>query len=140
MTLRQSAEPKGKIRSFEDLIVWQKSHRLLIGIYKLTEALPSSEKYNHVSQIQRSAASVPANIAEGFGRYNFQENIQFCRQARGSLEETKNHLLAIRDLNQAPVECCNELISDCDLIEKVLNGYISKTRDLKAGKSNFLIS
>jgi|SRR3989338_9444566 len=90
----------GKIKSFEDLIVWQKAHHLMIDVYRFTESLSFEEKFNRVQQLRRAASSIPANIAEGFGRYHYQENIQFCRQALGSLVETKNHILASRDLRR----------------------------------------
>lgn len=103
----------------------------MIDVYRFTEKLPSEEKFNRVQQLRRSASSVPANIAEGFGRYHYQENIQFCRQARGSLNETKNHILASRDLKQAPEVDCDNLISQCDEVLAILNGYLKATLKLK---------
>ena len=119
-----------KIRSFEQLEVWKLSHSLMIESYNFTKLLLIDEKFNRISQIKRSASSVPANIAEGFGRYHYLENIQFCRHSRGSLEELKNHFLAARDLKQASAEKCNDLIAKCDKVKIVLNCYIQKTRNL----------
>lgn len=113
-----------KIRNFEDLIVWQKAHQLMIHVYTFTELLPRDEKYNRISQLKRSSSSTPANIAEGFGRYHYQENIQFCRQARGSLEETRNHIIAARDLSQAPESECEKLLKKSEELRLVLNSYI----------------
>lgn len=116
--------PNKIYNSFEDLEVWQKAHELMLEVYKFTKLLPAEEKYNRITQLRRSSSSVSANIAEGFGRFYWQENISFCRKARGSLEETKNHLIAARDLNQAPATECNRLINQCDTVRKLLNGYI----------------
>lgn len=116
-----------QINSFEDLIVWQKAHQLMIKVYETAKLLPLEEKYNRKSQITRSASSISANIAEGYGRFHFQENVQFCRQARGSLAETKNHIMAARDLGQLPLEACEELLKMCDDIYRLLNAYITKT-------------
>lgn len=120
-----------QIKSFEDLIVWQKAHQLMIQAYNFTKILPIDEKYNRISQLKRCCSSVPANIAEGYGRYHFQENIQFCRQARGSLDELKNHIFAARDLGQAPSEICQKLIENCNEVRALLNGYIRSTSNLK---------
>lgn len=120
-----------KIKDFKDLVVWQKAHQLMLDTYKFTNLFPKEEKYNRISQLRRSVSSVPTNIAEGFGRYNYQENIQFCRQARGSLEETVNHIIAAKDLQQAPAEDCEFLIDKCNEVKIILNGYIKKTKELK---------
>jgi|SRR3989344_1028932 len=122
---------ENKITKFTDLIVWQKAHRLMVEIYKFSSFLPKEEKYNRISQIKRSSSSVSANIAEGFGRFHYQENIQFCRQARGSLEETINHIIAIRDLEQAPEDVCNVLLGQSEEIRKLLNGYIKSIKQCK---------
>lgn len=119
------------LNSFTDLLVWQKAHQLMLGIYKLTELFPQDEKFNRSPQVKRSSSSTPANIAEGFGRYHYQENIQFCRQARGSLEETKNHIIAARDLGHAPEQACGNLIVECEEVKRLLNGYIRSLYNTK---------
>jgi len=119
------------VKNFTDLIVWQKSHQLMLDVYQFVEYLPVDEKYNRVSQLKRSSSSSAANVAEGFGRYHYQENIQFCRQARGSLEETVNHILAVRDLKQAPIKACHILLKQCDEIRLLLNGYIASIKRTK---------
>lgn len=127
------------LTSFTELHVWKIAHALRLDIYKLTRYLPKNETFNVISQIKRSAHSVGSNIAEGFGRYHFQENIQFCRQARGSLEETKDHLLFIRDVPLIPKEHlsqCNSLIQTCDELKAVLNSYIFYLNKQKCGNSN----
>lgn len=68
-----------KIKDFTDLEVWKLAHQLRLEIYKFVELLPKEERFNRVIQLKRSVSSIPANISEGFGRYHYQENIQFCR-------------------------------------------------------------
>lgn len=84
----------GIIRNLEDLETWQRARGLAGKIYELTANFPGSEKHILVLQIKRVAVSVPANIAEGFGRYHAQESIQFYRNARGSLYELRSHFLS----------------------------------------------
>jgi len=123
------------IQSFEDLVVWQQSHQLMIDVYGFVKYLPLDERYNRRDQLIRSATSVPANISEGFGRFHYQENLQYCRQARGSLVETKNHVLAARDLKQAPIAKCGLILDQCDYVLRLLNGYIYSTKKLLRAKS-----
>lgn len=120
-----------KITTFEDLIVWQKAHKLMLDAYEFVKLLPNEEKYNRIPQLKRAASSIPANIAEGYGRYHYQENIQFCRQARGSLAETINHIIAARDLKQALEAECVKLLTQCKEVKLLLNGYIRSTRERK---------
>lgn len=124
-------EENKKVTTFEDLIVWQKAHQLMLDVYKFTKLLPDEEKYNRTPQLRRAVSSIPANIAEGYGRYHYQENIQFCRQARGSLAETRNYIIAAKDLKQAPEARCAELLIQCEEVRLLLNGYIRSTRERK---------
>lgn len=119
---------------FTKLETWKKSHQLMIEVYDFVKLLPSQEKYNRKSQLERSSSSVPANIAEGCGRYYFQENIAFCRKARGSLDKTRNHIIAARDLKQAEDIICNELLNKALTVRKLLNGYIKYLNETKPGK------
>lgn len=105
----------------------------MIEIYEFVKLLPPFEKYNRISQLLRASSSVPANIAEGHGRYYYLENTAFCRKARGSLYEVKNHIMACRDLHQAEKIQCNRLIDRCDTIRKILNGYIRYLKKQKVG-------
>jgi four helix bundle protein len=86
------------LRSFEELEVWQKAHHLALETYRVTDKFPDRERYGIVSQVRRSAASVPADIAEGFGRRTTKELLQFLVNANGSLEETRYFLILSRDL------------------------------------------
>lgn len=106
----------------------------MLDVYRFVKLLPSSEKYKRVDQLERSSSSIPANIAEGYGRFYYLENISFCRNARGSLTETKSHILAVQDLHQAPWEDCKKLIDKCDTLRRILNGYIRYLNTQKVGK------
>lgn len=110
-----------KINSFEQLITWQKSAELAVAIYTITKQFPSAEKFALTDQIQRSAVSVSANIAEGFGRITKAEKLHFYTIAYGSLLETKSHLLIahkIGYLDNSTVENIFLLITD---IQKLIN-------------------
>lgn len=90
-----------RIRSFEDLEVWQLGKDLVILSYKMTEGFPSVEQYGLTSQIRRAAVSVPGNIAEGVGRCHYMDRVKFFLNARGSLNELKSHMLIADDLGFA---------------------------------------
>ena len=83
-----------------DLKVWQKSMELVLRVYKITRDLPNSEKYGLISQMQRSAVSVPSNIAEGAGRSSPKEYVRFLDIAKGSLSELETQLIIMNDLYQ----------------------------------------
>ncbi len=113
------------MNSFEELEVWRKGRELRLFVFELTRNFPKEEKYGLVSQVKRSSRSVTNNIAEGFGRFHFQENIQFCRQARGSLTETLDHMIIALDENiisDEELSSFREIYRDC---LKLLNGYIA---------------
>jgi four helix bundle protein len=85
--------PKKKIESYQDLLVWQKGMDLVEMTYQVVVKLPINEKYGLSSQLRRAAGSVPANIAEGFGRWHAKEFVRFLLIANGSVKELETHLL-----------------------------------------------
>ena len=85
-------------RSFEDLIVWQKAHQLVLGIYKFTERFPRYETYGLRAQLRRAAVSIPANIAEGFKKRGRLDKVRFMNMGEGSTEECRYYLILTRDL------------------------------------------
>jgi four helix bundle protein len=110
--------------SFEDLEAWKQCRVLRQIIFKLAKEFPASEKYTLTNQILRSSKSACANIAERHGRFHYQENMHFCRIARGSLTETLNHLTDALDcsyISNDDYEKHKQQILDCT---KILNGYI----------------
>ena len=81
------------VRSYRDLVVWQKAMDLVVACYRITKLLPKTEAYGLVNQIQRAAVSVPANIAEGHGREHLGDYLHHLSVANGSLMELETHLL-----------------------------------------------
>ncbi len=114
---------------FENLIVWQKAHELVVKIYRITKEFPSEEKFRLVSQVCRSASSVPANIVEGNARTHKKEFFQFLNTALSSLEETKYHLLLARDLEYLSFQRYDELIKLANEVGKLISGL---TKSLKS--------
>lgn len=114
---------------FEDLEVWQKSHKLTLEIYKLADKFPNKERFRLTDQLCRAVSSIPSNIVEGRGRYSYKEFVKFLYVARGSLEETKYHLILARDLGYIEETEFNRLIEECINIGKMLNGLIKSIYD-----------
>ncbi|MGC1620047.1 MAG: four helix bundle protein [Candidatus Acidiferrum sp.] len=85
-------EPKRKIQRHQDLLVWQKSMDLVVESYRLAQLLPINKQYGLASQMRRASVSVPANIAEGDGRWHKKEFLRFLLLANGSLKELETHL------------------------------------------------
>lgn len=119
------------MKTFTDLDVWKKSRNFKNIISLIISKFPSSEKYLLIDQLKRSSRSITANIAEGHGRYHYQENIQFCRQARGSLMETLDHLITAYDEKLITKEQLEELKIEFEEIQRLLNGYISYLKKKK---------
>ena len=85
--------PKKKINSYQDLLVWQKAMDLVVSVYGIVGLLPLNEQYGLTSQLRRAVVSVPANIAEGLGRWHVKEFVRFLLIANGSVKEVETHLL-----------------------------------------------
>lgn len=121
-------------RSFKELDVWKKASLLRKEITELTKKFPSEEKFRLTEQMIRASRSVTANIAEGHGRYHYQENVQFCRMSRGSLTELQDHLSVAVEENYIDLDLehtFNQQIEECI---RLLNGYINYL--LKAKKQD----
>ena len=112
-------------KSFEDLEVYKAAREYRKKIYKLAKELPPEEKYNLAGQMRRAVLSLSNNLAEGHGRYHFQENIQFCRVSRGSLMELIDDLNVCIDEEYFPLDYLEELKEEGYRINKMLNGYIA---------------
>ncbi len=110
--------------NFESLDVWKECRIFRKQISSVVKTFPNEEKYRLTDQLIRASRSVTANIAEGHGRYHFQENSQFCRQARGSLTETLDHLLCALDEKYIDEIQLNEFREQYENCIKLLNGYI----------------
>ena len=114
-----------KAKRFQDLIVWQKAHQFVLGIYKMSSNFPKEEAYGLTSQLRRSAVSIPANIAEGFTKRGNADKARFMNISQGSVEETKYYLILVNDLNYYKTE---RLMSDLEEISKMITAYIKKLR------------
>ena len=113
------------MKSFEELECWKKATALRKRLSILVKTFPSEEKYRLCDQIMRASRSVTANIAEGFGRFHYQENIQFCRQSRGSLYEIIDHLIVARDENYISNDDLTDLKKEIHECLAILNGFIN---------------
>jgi len=119
-------------QGLETLAVWQKSVDFAVDVCQyLLPMFPDVEKWALNSQLRRSVQSIPANIAEGYGRYNFQEAIQYCYIARGSMSETKTHLLIAYRLGYIDTLMHDEYQSRLVALGKMINGYIGHLRKQK---------
>ncbi|WP_445633585.1 Four helix bundle protein [Nostoc sp. DSM 114161] len=124
-----------KIRSYKDLIVWQEGMNLAEACYQLTITFSREELYGMTSQICRAAASIPANVAEGYGREYRTEYIKFLRIAQGSLKELETYLLlSARDkVRLTDTEAVNPILMQCESLGRLLRALI-RSLDNKESK------
>lgn len=118
----------GKIESFTDLNVWKEGHRLVVMVYRITKCFPREETYSLIDQMRRAAASITANIAEGFGRQTYREKVQFYYIAKGSLSELKNFILIAKDVDYLNKENFKELADQANIVDPILQGFIKKSK------------
>jgi len=119
-----------RIKDFTDLEVWQIGKDIVRQNYELTSHFPKEEIFGIASQIKRAALSIPANIAEGFGRFHFPDKARFYINARGSLYELKSHLLISEHLGFASGGQIQDIIKIVDELSVKLNNLINRTRTL----------
>ena len=125
------------LAGLERLVVWKKAEEFAVFIYReVIPALPVEEKYGLNQQLRRSAQSIPANIAEGYGRFYYQETVRFCYNARGSLEEVISHLVLAHDLGYLKDECFRKAIQLSDELVRLINGFIKYMKQTKSGEKN----
>ncbi|MEI6750505.1 MAG: four helix bundle protein [Bacteroidota bacterium] len=116
----------GQVNSYKDLQVWQKSMEIVIAVYSESKMFPANEQYGLVSQMRRSAISIPANIAEGYGRNSSKSYAGFLKIARGSLYELETELLIAEKLNYIQSENKLSLFTSIEEVGKMLNSLIKK--------------
>jgi four helix bundle protein len=119
-----SSDKNDKRHHFKELKCWQASRELRKMLYKIANKLPDREKYALGSQLRRCAVSITANIAEGYGRYHYKENIQFCRQGRASMYEAEDLIITCKDENYIDEATYSDTISRMVEARKLLDGYI----------------
>ncbi len=113
------------IRSYRDLEVWKKAMSLVTDVYRITQTFPKEEMYGLTSQIRRAASSVPANIAEGWGRNMTGEYVQFLRIARGSLLELETHVTIAENLGYVSQEANRQMANRTEEIGKMMCALIA---------------
>src|SRR3989304_2894508 len=110
------------VMNLDKLEVWVRAKDFALVIYKeVVPHLPADEKWNLTQQLKRAAQSIPANIAEGHGRYHFLDNVRFCYFARGSLTEVQSHMALARELGYLPDETYKRMTTHAKSIGKQLN-------------------
>ena len=122
------------VKSYRDLVVWQKAMALVSAIYRLTSTFPDTERFGLTSQIQRAAVSIPSNIAEGQGRLATKEFRQFLGVARGSLKELETQLLISIDLGYTSKEQAGTCLDLEDEVGRMLNALIKALERRSRGK------
>ena len=110
--------------SYKDLIAWQKSMDLVLSVYAMTKAFPADERYGLVSQMRRSAVSIPSNIAEGHGRLTDSDRRHFTVQARGSLQELETQIEIADRLGYLSTQGATTLQAACAEVGRILNGLL----------------
>lgn len=112
-----------KIKTFKELKVWQKSHDLVLLVYKLTAGFPIDERYGLTNQLRRAAISVASNIVEGFNRVSIKDSLHFYNMARASLEETKYQILVARDLKYLTVNHYQIILNLTEEVGRMLHAW-----------------
>ncbi len=116
------------LRSYRDLLVWQKAMEFVVETYRFTESFPREEVYGLRSQVRRASVSVPSNIAEGYGRASRKEYLQFLYVAQGSLKETETQIILAEMLGYVSKDATELLLEKAALVGKLLGGLIRALR------------
>jgi four helix bundle protein len=106
---------------FTDLLVWEKAHNFVISVYRMSKDFPKTEIYGLTSQIRRAAVSIPANIAEGFGRNSVKEKIRYLEISKGSLEECRYYLILSKDIGYCD---SSSMMLQLEEVGKLLNSSL----------------
>ena len=114
------------MKDFRDLQGWQKAHGLTLRVYESTTSFPESERFGLTSQLRRSAASIPANLAEGCGRGSDGDLRRFLNIAMGSASETEYHILLAHDLGLLASPTFERLTTDTHEVKRMLASFIAK--------------
>jgi len=117
-----------QIKTFNDILAWQKAHNLVLQVYQLTNCFPPSEKYALANQLRRAVVSVASNIVEGFKRASVKDSLHFYNVAEASLEEVKYQLLIAMDLKYINEEQYMDIKDAFDEAGKTLYGWIESQK------------
>jgi four helix bundle protein len=122
------------VMNLDQLEVWRLARDFAVLVYKkIVPLLPASEKYNLADQLKRAVASIPANIAEGHGRFYFQDNVRFCYIARGSLTEVQSHLSLAKELGFISPEIYAAATQEAEAVARAINSWIAYLKKAKIG-------
>jgi len=125
------------LESLQRLDVWRKATAFAVEINReVLPLLPPEEKWAMAQQLRRASQCIPANIAEGNGRYYYQDNIRFCYIARGSLQETISFLSLAFELDYLPKELFDKLFDHGNDISRLINGYTAYLKKSKQGAND----
>ena len=119
---------KETVRSYSDLIAWQKAVKLVTEIYRVSKRFPSEELFGLTSQLRRAAISIPSNIAEGQGRLGRKEFLHFLGNARGSLGEVETQIIIARNLDYLSEAEMNDIMELSAEAGRILNGLLSSLK------------
>ena len=126
------------VMNLDKLEVWARAKDFALAAYKdVVPHLSADEKWNLTQQLKRAVQSIPANIAEGHGRFHFLDNVRFCYFARGSLTEVQSHMALAHELGYLPVETYKQMTAHAESIGKQLNNYIAYLKRFKKGEKEF---
>lgn len=117
-----------KIRSFTDLVAWQKGHGLVLSVYQATSKFPKEEVFGLTNQMRRAAVSITSNIAEGFSRSTNKDKVQFYTMAMGSLTELQNQVMIARDVEYIDQRDYSPLEEKIITVGKLISG-LKRIRD-----------
>lgn len=118
-------------KSFKDLIVWQKAHQFVLGVYRYTRHFPKEERFGLTAQFRDAAVSIAANIAEGFAKRTIPDKIRLMNIAQGSLEECRYYVILSSDLEYGPNTHLEELSEE---VSRLLNAYLNSLEKSRTNK------
>lgn len=124
------------IKTFRDLLVWQKSMALVTEVYRASASFPSDERYGLTSQLRRCVVSIPSNIAEGFGRDTTNDYLRFLGIAKGSLYEAQTQIEIGRNLQFIEESRFTELLENAREIERMLTSMMRKLKEGQSGRGS----
>ena len=119
----------GKLNSYQDLLVWQKSVELCVEIYKLVKLLPKEEMYGLSDQMRRAVVSIPSNIAEGYTRNSTKEYLNFLSIANGSRTELETQLIICNKIGYLTNENTEPALQECEEIGKMISTITLKLKN-----------
>ena len=116
------------LKSYRELLVWQRAVELTLLVYRLSEGFPTRETYGLAAQIRRAGVSVPSNIAEGYGRGSRKEYIQFLCIAQGSLKELETQVIISERLGFSSATAAGDVLAESEVVGKMLGGLLRSLR------------